>query len=183
MCLSYEAILAATVRRADSHRRADASTELSDAVYKAFISSLKASPSYAPAFTSLGLYYRSLSEPDWERSSKCFQKAFELDPGQEVAAKHLAEEFAELSEWGLVEVIARRVVEGNKGKAGMGGKAAARLAWAWKAIGGAELVSCLDCLPQLGALGSLPFFFPGLAELEKVPAGDRRFPGCLERCS
>lgn len=113
-------------------------------MYKAFISSLKASPSFAPAFTSLGLYYRSLSEPDWERSSKCFQKAFELDPSQEVAAKHLAEEFAELSEWSLVEVIARRVVEGNKGKAGMGGKAAARLAWAWKAIGGAELVSAIQ---------------------------------------
>ncbi|GAA5950678.1 hypothetical protein JCM3765_000575 [Sporobolomyces pararoseus] len=120
---------------------ADTAGELSDEVYKAFISSLKASPSYAPAFTSLGLYYRSLSEPDWERSSKCFQKAFELDPSQEVAAKYLAEEFAELSEWSLVEVIARRVVEGNKGKAGMGGKAAARLAWAWKAIGGAELNS------------------------------------------
>ncbi|GAA6008264.1 hypothetical protein JCM11491_001948 [Sporobolomyces phaffii] len=117
------------------------SEDVSNDVYKAFISSLKASPSYAPAFTSLGLYYRSLAEPDWERSSKCFQKAFELDPSQEVAAKHLAEEFAELSEWGLVEVIARRVVEGNKGKAGMGGKAAARLAWAWKAIGGAELNS------------------------------------------
>jgi superkiller protein 3 len=127
--------------------RTESTEELSDNVYKAFISSLKASPAYAPAFTSLGLYYRSLSDPDWERSSKCFQKAFELDPSQEVAAKYLAEEFAELSEWSLVEVIARRVVEGNKGKAGMGGKAAARLAWAWKAIGGAELVSPLSLLP------------------------------------
>ncbi|GAA5925404.1 SKI complex subunit tetratricopeptide repeat protein SKI3 [Sporobolomyces koalae] len=119
----------------------DSDNGLSEEVYKSFISSLKASPSYAPAFTSLGLYYRTLPEPDWERSSKCFQKAFELDPSQEVAAKYLAEEFAELSEWSLVEVIARRVIDGNKGKAGMGGKAAARLAWAWKAIGGAELNS------------------------------------------
>ncbi|GAA5887775.1 hypothetical protein JCM5296_001762 [Sporobolomyces johnsonii] len=115
--------------------------DLADDAYTAFIAALRASPAYAPAFTSLGLYYRSLSEPDWERSSKCFQKAFELDPSEEVAARYLAEEFAELGEWGLVEVIARRVVEGNKGKAGMGGKAAARLAWAWKAIGGAELAS------------------------------------------
>ncbi|GAA6060942.1 hypothetical protein JCM10212_003850 [Sporobolomyces blumeae] len=113
----------------------------SEEAYRAFIASLKADPSYAPSFTSLGVYYRSLAEPDWERASKCFQKAFELDPSQEVAAKYLAEEFAELGEWSLVEIIARRVVEGNKGKAGMGRKAAARLAWAWKAIGGAELNS------------------------------------------
>ncbi|GAA5931798.1 hypothetical protein JCM3775_000045 [Rhodotorula graminis] len=107
--------------------------------YDAYIASLRASPGFAPAFTSLGIYYRSLSTPDWERASKCFQKAFELDPSEEVAARYLAEEFAELGEWSLVEVIARRVVEGNKGRAGMGVKAAARLAWAWKAIGASEL--------------------------------------------
>ncbi|KAL7337042.1 hypothetical protein BJY59DRAFT_705069, partial [Rhodotorula toruloides] len=102
---------------------------------------LRASPSFAPAFPSLGIYYRLLASPDWERSSKCFQKAFELDPSQEVAARYLAEEFAELGEWSLVEVIARRVIDGNKGRAGMSGKAAARLAWAWKAIGSSELNS------------------------------------------
>ncbi|BGP16261.1 hypothetical protein JCM10213_007705 [Rhodosporidiobolus nylandii] len=122
-------------------KRGESSPDLTQEAYNAYISSLRAFPSYAPSFTSLGLYYRSLSEPDWERASKCFQKAFELDPGQEVAARYLAEEFAELGEWSLVEVIARRVVEGNKGKVGMGGKAAKRLAWAWKAIGGSELNS------------------------------------------
>ncbi|BGP48364.1 Superkiller protein 3 [Rhodotorula kratochvilovae] len=115
--------------------------EQTQPAYNAYIAALRASPAFAPAFTSLGIYYRSLSTPDWERSSKCFQKAFELDPSQEVAARFLAEEFADLGEWSLVEVIARRVVEGNKGRAGMGGKAAARLAWAWKAIGASELNS------------------------------------------
>ncbi|BGO99697.1 Superkiller protein 3 [Rhodotorula toruloides] len=119
----------------------DSTPDRTQPAYDAYISALRASPSYAPAFTSLGLYYRSLATPDWERSSKCFQKAFELDPSQEVAARYLAEEFAELGEWILVEVIARRVIDGNKGRAGMGGKAAARLAWAWKAIGGSELNS------------------------------------------
>ncbi|GAA5983112.1 hypothetical protein JCM10908_000160 [Rhodotorula pacifica] len=109
--------------------------------YDAYIAALRADPSYAPAFTSLGIHYRSLPTPDWDRSSKCFQKAFELDATQEVAARHLAEEFADLSEWSLVEVIARRVVDGNKGRAGMGSTAAARLAWAWKAIGASELNS------------------------------------------
>lgn len=41
----------------------------------------------------------------------------------------------------MVEVIARRVVENNTGKAALGGKAAVKLAWAYKAIGGSELVS------------------------------------------
>ncbi|GAA5824943.1 hypothetical protein JCM3770_006714 [Rhodotorula araucariae] len=115
--------------------------EQTQQAYDAYIAALRASPAFAPAFTSLGIYYRSLSTPDWERSSKCFQKAFELDPAQEVAARFLAEEFADLGEWSLVEVISRRVVEGNKGRLGMGGKAAARLAWAWKAIGASELNS------------------------------------------
>ncbi|GJN90635.1 hypothetical protein Rhopal_003647-T1 [Rhodotorula paludigena] len=117
------------------------SSEQVQQAYDAYISSLRALSTFAPAFTSLGIYYRSLATPDWERSSKCFQKAFELDPSQEVAARFLAEEFADLGEWSLVEVIARRVVDGNKGRAGMGGKAAARLAWAWKAIGASELNS------------------------------------------
>jgi len=119
-------------------RRAESAPDQTKPAYDAYIASLRASPSFAPAFTALGVYYRSLSTPDWERASKCFQKAFELDPSEEVAARYLAEEFAELGEWSLVEVIARRVVEGNKGRAGMGVKAAARLAWAWKAIGASE---------------------------------------------
>lgn len=80
-------------------------------------------------------------DPDYDRASKCFQKAFELDGGQETAARYLAEEFALIHEWSLVEVIARRVVDNNKGRAAMGSKAAQRLAWAYKAIGGSELVS------------------------------------------
>lgn len=104
------------------------------------MSSIHASPTYAPAFTSLGLYYRALPIPDNDRASKCFQKAFELDGAEELAARYLAEEFTELEEWDLVEVIARRVVDRCSGKVAMGGKVAVRLAWAWKAIGGAELV-------------------------------------------
>ncbi|GAA5869710.1 hypothetical protein JCM3774_003827 [Rhodotorula dairenensis] len=129
-------------RLGECHQRFCASDEAAgQRAYDSYIAALRAYPSYAPAFTSLGIYYRSLPTPDWDRSSKCFQKAFELDATQEVAARHLAEEFADLSEWSLVEVIARRVVDGNKGRAGMGSTAAARLAWAWKAIGASELNS------------------------------------------
>ncbi|KAL8292821.1 hypothetical protein RQP46_000515 [Phenoliferia psychrophenolica] len=109
--------------------------------YDAFIASVLASPTFAPAFTSLGVYYQTVEPVDFKRASQCFSKAFELDDGQEVAARYLAEEFSEIGEWSLVEVIARRVVDGNGGKSALGGKAAQRLSWAWKAIGGAELNS------------------------------------------
>ncbi|EFI28195.1 superkiller protein 3 SKI3 [Coprinopsis cinerea okayama7 len=86
-----------------------------------FIAALKKDPEYAAAFTSLGLHYADYaSPPDPIRASKCFQKAFELDPRQTVAAQRLATGFADEQEWDLVEVIARRTIEGEGGlEAGM----------------------------------------------------------------
>ncbi|KAG6854057.1 hypothetical protein C0991_011035 [Blastosporella zonata] len=119
-----------------------------DEGYNFFISSLKANPSYAPAFTSLGIYYAEVaSPPDANRASKCFQKAFELDPREAEAARRLAEGFAEDREWDLVEVVARRTIEGEGGlEGGIGGGSASATsrylptnAWAWKAVGVVEL--------------------------------------------
>lgn len=116
--------------------------------YRCFIASLKSSPTYAPSFTSLGIYYSEFaSPPDPTRASKCFQKAFELDPREAEAARRLAEGFAEDREWDLVDVVARRTIEGEGGSdAGVNGSStAARYlptnAWAWKAVGVVELVS------------------------------------------
>ncbi|KAG6862290.1 hypothetical protein C0995_015987 [Termitomyces sp. Mi166 len=116
--------------------------------YRYFILSLKSNPSYAPAFTSLGIYYAEYATPlDPNRASKCFQKAFELDSREAEAARRLAEGFAEDREWDLVEVVARRTIEGEGGvDAGMRGTnalASVRYlptnAWAWKALGTVEL--------------------------------------------
>lgn len=118
--------------------------------YKHFIASLKSTATYAPAFTSLGIYYSEYaSPPDLIRASKCFQKAFELDPREAVAARKLAERFAEDREWDLVEIVARRTIDGegglDAGIKGTGEEPAARYlptnAWAWKALGIVELVS------------------------------------------
>ncbi|TFY67241.1 hypothetical protein EVJ58_g1753 [Rhodofomes roseus] len=110
--------------------------------YRHFITSLKRSSTFAPAFTSLGIYYSEhLTPPDPNRASKCFQKAFELDPREADAARRLAEGFAEEREWDLVEVVARRTIDGEGGLEG--GTATARYlpinAWAWKAVGVVEL--------------------------------------------
>ncbi|KAF6760007.1 superkiller protein 3 SKI3 [Ephemerocybe angulata] len=115
--------------------------------YTHFIQALKKDPSYAPAFTSLGLYYLECASPsDPVRASKCFQKAFELDPREALAARHLAEGFANEREWDLVEVVVRRTIEGE-GSAEAGPTVTAEApssdvtanSWAWKALGVVEL--------------------------------------------
>lgn len=114
--------------------------------FTCFVTALKRYPAYAPAFTSLGLFYDWVADPpDALRASKCFQKAFELDAREHEAARRLAEGFADEREWDLVEVVARRTVEGEGGADALGGVAASqrrhmsRNAWAWKAIGAVEL--------------------------------------------
>ena len=116
--------------------------------YKLWVTSLKRSTTFAPAFTSLGIYYSDYSIPrDTIRASKCFQKAFELDAREAEAARRLAEGFADEQEWDLVEIVARRTIEGEGGlEGGDSGisKATTRFlptnAWAWKAVGVVELV-------------------------------------------
>ena len=125
-----------------------------DRAYKHYITSLKRSPAYAPAFTSLGIYYLDGADPpDPKRAAKCFQKAFELDAREVDAAQRLAHSFAEEREWDLVEVVAKRTIEGE---GGLGGGLSAEgtephsttvikhsptNAWAWKAVGVVQLVS------------------------------------------
>lgn len=118
--------------------------------YSHYITALKRSTTYAPAYTSLGLYYMEhVSPPDVVRGSKCFQKAFELDSREGEAARRLATNFADEKEWDLVEVVASRVIAGEGGIAGGLDESEAVTkrqclptnAWAWKAMGVVELVS------------------------------------------
>ncbi|KAJ7497133.1 TPR-like protein [Mycena latifolia] len=122
----------------------DIGDEKRDEAYRRFILALKRDPAYAPAFTSLGIYYSEFASPrDPTRASKCFQKAFELDAREADAARRLADGFAEEREWDLVEVVARRTIEGEGGlDAGLKSDGARFLptnAWAWKAVGVVEL--------------------------------------------
>ncbi|OAX37205.1 superkiller protein 3 [Rhizopogon vinicolor AM-OR11-026] len=126
----------------------DLGGESREEAFKYFITSLKHNREYAPAYTSLGVYYSEhASPPDPTRASKCFQKAFELDAREAEAARRLAEGFANEREWDLVEVVARRTIDGEGGMgAGVdegdtitSGKYLPTNAWAWKALGVVEL--------------------------------------------
>lgn len=110
--------------------------------YSLFIQSIKHVNKYAPSFTYLGLYYFQVAQPaDVARASKCFQKAFELDSRETEAARWLADGFADEKEWDLVEIVARRTVEGEGSTLEelVKGRYLSRNAWAWKAIGVVEL--------------------------------------------
>ncbi|KAG2046495.1 protein prenylyltransferase [Suillus hirtellus] len=84
------------------------------------------------------------------RIGRCYWDlgAFELDARESEAARRLAEGFADEREWDLVEVVARRTIDGEGGMgAGMGegdgaasGKYLPTNAWAWKALGVVELI-------------------------------------------
>ncbi|KAJ4000018.1 TPR-like protein [Lentinula boryana] len=128
--------------------------------YQNFVAALKCDPNYAPAFTSLGIYYSEhVSPPDPARASKCFQKAFELDPREADAAHRLAKGFADEQEWDLVEVVARRTIEGEGGldeglqkvEENVAGKYLPTNTWAWKALGVVDLMN-RNYAPAINAL-------------------------------
>jgi len=105
--------------------------------YSYFLAALKSNLNYAPAYTSLGIFYADYSK-DKKRSRKCFQKAFELSSSEVEAAERLARIFADQGEWELVEVVAQRVVESGKVKPAPGSKKKG-VSWPFAALGVAEL--------------------------------------------
>lgn len=109
--------------------------------YKLWITALKRSSTFAPAYTSLGIYYADFADPkDAMRASKCFQKAFELDAREAEAARRLAEGFVEEQEWELAEIVARRTIEGEGAFEGdqstnVQSRHLTTNTWAWKVAG------------------------------------------------
>lgn len=105
--------------------------------YQYFLAALKSNLNYAPAYTSLGIFYSDYSK-DKKRARKCFQKAFELSASEVEAAERLARTFADQGEWDLVEVVAQRVVDSGKVRPSPGSKKKG-ISWPFAALGVAEL--------------------------------------------
>ncbi|KAF8464080.1 hypothetical protein BDZ91DRAFT_730696 [Kalaharituber pfeilii] len=102
--------------------------------YAYFMQALQSNGNYAPAYTSMGIYYADIAN-DIARATKCFEKAFEISAGEVEAAERLARMFADTQAWDLVEIIARRVADADKKRA-IPGKA---MNWPQNAIGCVEL--------------------------------------------
>ena len=105
--------------------------------YARFLASLQANLNFAPAYTSLGMYYADYGK-DKKRARKCFQKAFELSPSEVEAAERLARAFADQRDWDLVEVVAQRVIESGKVRPPPGSKRKG-LSWPFTALGVCQL--------------------------------------------
>ena len=108
-----------------------------DGAYSFFMAAIKSNLNFAPAYTSLGIYYADYAR-DRKRSQKCFQKAFELSSSEVEAAERLSRTFAEQGEWELVGVVAQRVIDSGKVKPAPGSKKKG-ISWPFAALGVAEL--------------------------------------------
>ncbi|KAK4542365.1 hypothetical protein LTR36_006821 [Oleoguttula mirabilis] len=104
-----------------------------DGAYARFLSAIKTNVSFAPAYTSLGIYYSEYAK-DRKRGRQCFQKAFELSSAETEAAERLAQFFADQGDWDIVEVIAQRVVDSGRAKPPVGSKKPG-LSWPFSALG------------------------------------------------
>jgi superkiller protein 3 len=105
--------------------------------YAYFLEALKNNLNYAPAYTSLGLYYADYAK-DQKRARKCFQKAIELSPSEVLSAERLARSFADSGDWDRVELVAQRVVDSGKVKPPPGSKRKG-ISWPFAALGVSEL--------------------------------------------
>ena len=105
--------------------------------YASFLACLQVNMNYAPAYTSLGLYYADYAK-DKKRARKCFQKAFELSSNEVEAAERLARAFADQGDWDLVEAVAQRVVDAGKARPAPGSKRKG-FSWPFAALGVVQL--------------------------------------------
>ncbi|GKT43402.1 superoxide dismutase [Cu-Zn] [Colletotrichum spaethianum] len=105
--------------------------------YMYFLDALKNNLNFAPAYTSLGVYYADYAK-DKKRARRCFQKAVELSSSEVEAAKRLAQSFADEGDWDRVELVAQRVVDSGKVRPPPGSKRKG-ISWPFAALGVAEL--------------------------------------------
>ncbi|KAL2865839.1 SKI complex subunit tetratricopeptide repeat protein SKI3 [Aspergillus lucknowensis] len=105
--------------------------------YASFLASIQSSINYAPAYTSLGIYYADYKK-DRTRARRCFHKAFELSASEIVAAERLAKAFADQKEWDLVEAVSQRVVDSGKAKPAPGSKRKG-YSWPYAALGTVQI--------------------------------------------
>ncbi|KAK2744007.1 Superkiller protein 3 [Myotisia sp. PD_48] len=117
--------------------QSDAARKNRNGAYANFLACIQTDMNYAPAYSSLGIYYADYKK-DRKRARRCFHKAVELSASEILAAERLARDFAEQGEWDLVEVIAKRVVDSGKAKPAPGSKRKGH-SWPFAVLGVVEI--------------------------------------------
>ncbi|KAL7619519.1 Superkiller protein 3 [Parahypoxylon ruwenzoriense] len=114
-----------------------ASRKSRSGAYARFLDALKSNFSYAPAYSSLGIYYADYAK-DRGRARRCFLKAVELSSAEIESAERLARSFADDGDWDRVELVAQRVVDSGRVRPPPGSKKKG-ISWPLSALGVAEL--------------------------------------------
>jgi superkiller protein 3 len=108
-----------------------------DGAYKELVASVTANPSYAPAWTLLGIFFQDYAKQTSKvkaNARKALRTAFELSASELEAAERLANDYATVGEWDMVELIAQRVVKSDAAKVWPGSKKKAP-SWPYAAMG------------------------------------------------
>ncbi|EEH48155.2 SKI complex subunit tetratricopeptide repeat protein SKI3 [Paracoccidioides brasiliensis Pb18] len=105
--------------------------------YASFLGSIQSNMNYAPAYSSLGIYYADYKK-DRQRARRCFHKAFELSPAEIDSAERLARDFADQGAWDIVEAISQRIVDSGRAKPSPGSKRKGH-SWPYAALGVVEI--------------------------------------------
>lgn len=117
--------------------QSEAARKSRSGAYVYFLDALKSNFSYAPAYSSLGIYYADYAK-DKKRARKCFLKAVELSSAEIESAERLARSFADDGDWDRVELVAQRVVDSGRVRPPPGSKKKG-ISWPLSALGVAEL--------------------------------------------
>ncbi|KPI44790.1 Superkiller protein 3 [Cyphellophora attinorum] len=112
-----------------------------DGPYSDFVAAIQANNSYAPAWTHLGVYFQDYTKKtskNKENAEHALRMAFELSASELTAAERLASQYANTSQWDLVELVASRVIASDSAKVWPGSKKKAP-SWPHAALGIANI--------------------------------------------
>lgn len=101
--------------------------------FRLLIQIVKISDTFAQAFSTLGDLYSEYFN-DGVRAFKCYQKAFEIDSGDLIAAKFLTEFYSSNRNWKMAALISETLVESERSK-----NALQNINWPYRIIGIAYL--------------------------------------------
>ncbi|KAH3902435.1 related to Superkiller protein 3 [Saccharomycodes ludwigii] len=111
--------------------------------FKHLIGSIKVSVDFAPGFSTLGKVYNEYYH-DKSRAFKCYFKAFEINPGDIIAAKYMVGFFTDNKDWENAAKICQRLVDAELAK-----RELQMVNWPYRVLG----VSCLESRDSNGSIG------------------------------
>lgn len=97
--------------------------------FKQLVNSIKALDTFAASYSTLGDIY-SCFFGDKTRAFKCYYKAFELNARDIVAAKYMAENYADLGNWQAASTVAKRLISAENTR-----RKLKDMNWAYRVVG------------------------------------------------